>query len=57
MAGRRPILEPVPSIITLSLAVLGAVTVPSRPVEVLIAVSILVSAAHALRPIFPGKEA
>jgi hypothetical protein len=43
--------------ITLSLAALGAVHVPSRPVEVLIAVSILVSAVHALRPIFPGKEA
>ena len=30
---------------------------PSRPVEVLIAFSILISAMHALRPIFPGKEA
>src|SRR5580704_9355172 len=39
--------------ITLSLAALGAVTVPSHPVEVLIAVSILVSAVHAFRPIFP----
>ncbi len=36
---------------------LGLVRVPERPVEVLIAVSILVSAVHALRPIFPGKEA
>ncbi len=43
--------------ITLSLAALGAVHVPSQPVEVLIAVSILVSAIHALRPIFPGREA
>ncbi len=43
--------------ITLSLAALNAVNVPSRPVEVLIAVSILVSAVHACRPIFPGKEA
>jgi hypothetical protein len=42
---------------TLSLAALGAVTVPSRPIEVLIAVSIFVSAVHAFRPIFPGKEA
>jgi hypothetical protein len=33
------------------------VHVPSQPVEVLIAVSILVSATHALRPLFPGKEA
>jgi hypothetical protein len=43
--------------ITLGLAAWGFVRVPSRPIEVLIAVSILVSAIHALRPIFPGKEA
>ncbi len=43
--------------ITLALAALGLVSVPSRPIEVLIAVSIFVSAIHALRPIFPGKEA
>ena len=43
--------------ITLALAALGFVHVPSRPIEVLIAVSILVSAIHALRPCFPGKEA
>jgi HupE / UreJ protein len=42
---------------TLSLAALGFVHVPDRPVEALIAVSILVSALHALRPIFPGREA
>ena len=43
--------------ITLALAALNVVNVPSRPVEVLIAVSILVSAVHAWRPMFPGKEA
>ena len=43
--------------LTLTLAAFGAVSVPSRPVEVLIAVSIFVSAVHAFRPIFPGKEA
>ena len=43
--------------ITLTLAAFGALHVPSRPVEVLIAASILVSAVHALRPIVPGKEA
>lgn len=43
--------------ITLALAGLGLVHVPSRPIEVLIAFSILVSAAHALRPLFPGREA
>jgi hypothetical protein len=43
--------------ITLALAVFGVVHLPNRPIEVLIAVSILVSAVHALRPIFPGREA
>lgn len=43
--------------ITLTLAALNFLHVPSRPVEVLIAVSIFVSALHALRPIVPGKEA
>ena len=42
---------------TLTLAALDAVHVPSRTVEVLIAVSIFVSALHAVRPIFPGREA
>ncbi len=43
--------------ITLGLAALSLVNVPSRRVEVLIAISILVSAVHACRPMFPGKEA
>jgi hypothetical protein len=43
--------------LTLALAAMGVVKVPSRPVEALIAVSILVSAVNALRPIFPGREA
>ena len=43
--------------ITLALAGFGLVRVPGRPIEVLIAVSILVSAIHALRPLFPGREA
>ena len=43
--------------ITLALAAFGFIHIPSHPVEVLIAVSILVSAIHALRPFFPGKEA
>lgn len=30
---------------------------PAQPVEVLIALSILISAIHALRPLFPGREA
>ena len=43
--------------ITLALAGLGVIRIPSRPIEILIAVSILVSSIHALRPLFPGREA
>jgi hypothetical protein len=43
--------------ITLALAALGLVHVPTRPIEVLIAISILISAIHAFRPLFPGREA
>ena len=42
--------------LTLLLGTLKIVNVPDAPVEALIAVSILVSAVHALRPIFPGRE-
>ena len=43
--------------LTLAAAATGWVRAPSAIVEILIAVSILVSAAHAIRPIFPGREA
>jgi hypothetical protein len=43
--------------ITLALAGFGLVRVPSKPIEILIAVSILISAVHACRPLFPGREA
>lgn len=42
--------------VTLALGASGLVSLPTHPVEVLIAVSILISAVHALRPIFPGRE-
>ncbi len=42
--------------ITLAVAALGWVRLPAQPVEILIAVSILISAMHAVRPIFPGRE-
>lgn len=42
--------------LTLILGASGLVHLPSRPIEVLIAVSILVTAIHAIRPLFPGKE-
>ncbi|RZK61802.1 MAG: HupE/UreJ family protein, partial [Hymenobacter sp.] len=43
--------------LTLLLGALGWVRLPGQPVEVLIAVSILVSAGHAGRPLFAGREA
>ena len=42
--------------ISLAAATFGWVTLPSRPVEVAIAVSIVVTAVHAVRPLLPGKE-
>lgn len=42
--------------ITLAAAASGLVRLPQGPVEVLIAASILVSAIHAIRPMFPGRE-
>jgi hypothetical protein len=43
--------------ITLLVGALGWLRLPAGPVEALIAVSILVSAGHAVRPLFPGREA
>jgi hypothetical protein len=42
--------------ITLAIGAIGWVKLPGQPVEILIAVSILVSAVHAIRPVFPGRE-
>ncbi|WP_310589541.1 HupE/UreJ family protein [Dyadobacter sp. CY356] len=42
--------------ITLLLGAFGWVRLPSQYIEIFIALSILVSAMHAIRPIFPGKE-
>ncbi len=43
--------------VTLLAGSVGWLRLPGRPVEVLIAVSILVSAIHAMRPLFAGWEA
>ena len=43
--------------LTLALAGFGLVRIPSKPIEVLIAGTILISAVHAIRPLFPGHEA
>jgi hypothetical protein len=42
--------------LTLALGATGLVVAPARPVEIAIALSILVSAAHAWGPIFPRRE-
>jgi hypothetical protein len=43
--------------VTLLAGALGWLRLPSQPVEILIAFSILVSAVHAWRPVFAGREA
>lgn len=42
--------------LTLIIGALGWLRLPAQPVEILIAISILVSAIHAVYPIFPGRE-
>lgn len=42
--------------LTLLAGAVGVLRLPSQPIEVLIAISILVSAIHAIRPIFPNRE-
>ncbi len=42
--------------LTLLIGGMGWLRLPQRPVEILIAVSILISAIHAIRPIFAGRE-
>ena len=42
--------------LTLVLGAIGVFRFPARPIEVLIAVSILVSAVHAIRPLFAARE-
>ncbi|MES2388765.1 MAG: HupE/UreJ family protein [Bacteroidota bacterium] len=42
--------------LTLVLGATGLLVLPSRPVEMLIAISVLVTAAHAARPLFYGRE-
>jgi hypothetical protein len=42
--------------LTLILATLGVVRFPVKPVEIIIAFSILITAIHAIRPVFANKE-
>ncbi|MEU5039990.1 HupE/UreJ family protein [Streptomyces griseorubiginosus] len=43
--------------VALAVTALGRLDIPDWPVEAFIAVSILVGAIHAVRPLFPGREA
>ncbi|MEV6763939.1 HupE/UreJ family protein [Streptomyces sp. NPDC051105] len=43
--------------VALAATALGRLQIPSWPVEAFIAASILVGAIHAIRPLFPGREA
>jgi hypothetical protein len=43
--------------LTLLAGALGWLRLPSAPVETIIALSVFVSALHAIRPLFPGREA
>ncbi|MFJ3798397.1 HupE/UreJ family protein [Streptomyces sp. NPDC090088] len=43
--------------IALAASALGRLEIPDWPVEAFIAASILVGAVHAIRPVFPGREA
>lgn len=43
--------------LTLLAGALDWLRLPQQPVEILIAISILVTAVHAIRPLFPGREA
>lgn len=42
--------------LTLILGTLTRLELPAQPIEALIALSLLISAVHALRPLFPGRE-
>jgi hypothetical protein len=42
--------------VTLLIGALGWLRLPTQPVEILIAFSILISAIHAVYPLFPGRE-
>lgn len=42
--------------LTLLAAAAGWLRLPQQPVEILIAISILLTAIHAIRPLFPGRE-
>ncbi|WP_405924467.1 HupE/UreJ family protein [Streptomyces sp. NBC_00035] len=55
--GRITIAFTVGHSVALAATALGRLEIPGRPVEAFIALSILVGAVHAIRPLFAGREA
>ncbi|OQR61687.1 hypothetical protein B6E66_23280 [Streptomyces maremycinicus] len=43
--------------LALAVSAFGRLDIPARPIEAFIAFSILIGAVHAIRPLFPGREA
>ncbi|MFD4503645.1 HupE/UreJ family protein [Streptomyces sp. NPDC058457] len=55
--GRTTLAFTVGHSVALAVSAFGRLDIPAQPVEAFIAFSILVGAVHAIRPIFPGREA
>ncbi|MFF7981703.1 HupE/UreJ family protein [Streptomyces sp. NPDC007901] len=55
--GRTTLAFTVGHSVALAVSAFGRLDIPAQPVEVFIAFSILVGAVHAIRPLFPGREA
>ncbi|MEU6378952.1 HupE/UreJ family protein [Streptomyces sp. NPDC046909] len=55
--GRTTLAFTVGHSLALAAGAFGRLDIPAQPVEVFIALSILVGAVHAVRPLFPGHEA
>ncbi|WP_089106199.1 HupE/UreJ family protein [Streptomyces hyaluromycini] len=55
--GRTTLAFTVGHSVALAVSAFGRLDIPAQPVEAFIAFSILVGAVHAIRPLFPGREA
>ncbi|WP_217545283.1 HupE/UreJ family protein [Streptomyces sp. GbtcB6] len=55
--GRTTLAFTVGHSVALAVSAFGRLDIPAQPVEAFIAFSILVGAVHAIRPVFPGREA
>ncbi|MEU1182887.1 HupE/UreJ family protein [Streptomyces sp. NPDC005820] len=55
--GRTTLAFTIGHSLALALSAFGRLDIPAQPVEAFIAFSILVGAVHAMRPLFPGREA